>query len=154
MLHPMWRSLNLLKNRASTYVLSSMYLPCYAAFSLLLLQPRRSQSRRAWNDHASWFRNLFKLECLEQLALRTSAPFARPASTAAMERKTLMKWVSRVTHGRRPENCAHDHPTLSFIRVWYHSTDPGHGVIMGWSKSTGIWENIIRTIRPSSHANF
>ncbi|KAI1788017.1 hypothetical protein LXA43DRAFT_895320 [Ganoderma leucocontextum] len=103
---------------------------------------------RPFSGQLSWSRSLFQLEHLEDLSLRTSATFLPPPLALSAEAAAILKWVSRKRRNAQPGKALQDHPTLSFIRIWYHRRAPGNGIITTWSKSTGTWQNIVRTIAP------
>lgn len=116
---------------------------------LTALQRRRTHARRPWNDFAAWSRSLSKLKALEDFALRTASPFTYCPSSVASEKTILMRWVTINT-----KHSPLEHPTLSCLRLWYRSLDANNGIITLWSKYSGTWENIHRTVGPPVGAMF
>ncbi|KAI0755753.1 hypothetical protein C8Q74DRAFT_1441953 [Fomes fomentarius] len=110
----------------------------------LLEKPRQYRrmlhARRAWNDARAWAHVLKKLDFLEDFALRTASSITRAPYKIASEQKTLLKWTNTSSRATG----IHEHPTLTFLRVWYRCLEPNGGITTCWSKTSGSWRNISR----------
>ena len=102
----------------------------------------------------SWSRSLVRLTRLDELALRTSCALVKVAEDVSDEKKVVMAWVTMASRVKDLEVSMDEHPALSFIRLWYRTGDPTNGILTGWSKATGSWRNIARTIGPQLDAYF
>ncbi|KAI0688943.1 hypothetical protein C8Q76DRAFT_635134, partial [Earliella scabrosa] len=105
-------------------------------------------SRRMWNHATRWARSLFRLEHLEDLALRTASTFVRVPSSVANEKRTVVKWTTKTSRPSRSTVRKDPHPTLTSVRVWYRCEEPGGGILTNWSKYSGSWRNIARMSDP------
>ncbi|KAI0755730.1 hypothetical protein C8Q74DRAFT_1222097 [Fomes fomentarius] len=101
---------------------------------------RMLHARRAWNDARAWAHVLKKLDFLEDFALRTASSITRAPYKIASEQKTLLKWTNTSSRAAG----IHEHPTLTFLRVWYRCLEPNGGITTCWSKTSGSWRNISR----------
>ncbi|KAI0708442.1 hypothetical protein C8Q76DRAFT_799707 [Earliella scabrosa] len=109
---------------------------------------RDTQSRRSWNHSTRWSNSLFRLDRLEDFALRTASELTSSPSSPAKELQTVRKWSTKITRPSRSAACKHSHPSLRFLRLWYRCEEAGGGIMTHWSKTSGKWRNTSRMCNP------
>ncbi|RDX50949.1 hypothetical protein OH76DRAFT_1481996 [Lentinus brumalis] len=113
---------------ADTDILISIALVAPRVRKLKLLEKsvhvgRRISTRRPFNDHLTWHRCLRKLTCLEEFALRTTAPLVKNVADYELERRVVVGWACGLRRqGQKPIAQSRNHPSLYHIRVWYGRT--------------------------------
>ncbi|PIL28473.1 hypothetical protein GSI_08511 [Ganoderma sinense ZZ0214-1] len=115
---------------------------------------RENHTRRAWNDAARWFASLLQLQWLEELAIRTASSITWSSKGVDREGKTLMRWVARSPRAAKRNARAIEHPALTSLRLWYRTREPAGGILTYWSKSSGVWKNILRATPPPQDTFF
>ena len=118
------------------------------------IQRRQGHARRAWNDAARWSVALLQLQWLEELSVRTASSVTRSSRDVVHEGKTLMRWVARSSRAGKRGVRIIEHPTLTSLRLWYRAQDPKGGILTYWSKSSGVWQNIVRATPPPPGTSF
>ena len=98
----------------------------------------RRTSRRAFNSHLAWYRDLRRLPYLEEFALRTAAPLVRRIGDWEFERRLVLSWASGVRFTRRTPASSVPHPNLYHIRVLYGPTS-STAALSKWFKDSGEW---------------
>ncbi|TFK79940.1 hypothetical protein K466DRAFT_605746 [Polyporus arcularius HHB13444] len=112
----------------------------------------RTSTRRAWNNTATWSKDLLSLPLLEELMLRTGSTLVRRSASEDEERKAIMRWVSGLRSATRGR--PHYHPSLYHIGVWYRSDDNDNGVVTHWSQHAGAWVRASILLHPPQDYDF